>query len=284
MLKIAISIHDSFNEQSIETLHQAGILFRVSNNHYPIARSRDFPAELLFMPRNEIIMAVTAGVAHIGIVGEHHLLQEALEVDVVYQFSHERHNLSLLIPKDTKYKGIDWFTGKKIATPYPELLQNFLKKNKIRAHSWLKDHNITHVMDLGIADAFCDIVCSETFLLERQLREVEVLMSSSPVIVANRSVAIQEKVILDELIVRLDAVRAANGRKMLCMVVPNIHKEEVLALLMAEKKTVIIPFEGKGKSLFHVCLDESRLWDINSRLKQLNVESICVVALEKFIP
>src|SRR3712207_9480930 len=90
-------------------------------------RSTLFPYTTLFRS------SVANGVADIGIVGENEFLERGEDAQIVSRLGFSKCRLALAIPKSVEYHGLEWFNGKKIATSYPNILSQFLKKNQVRS-------------------------------------------------------------------------------------------------------------------------------------------------------
>lgn len=56
---------------------------------------------------------------------------------------------------------------------------------------------------IGLADGICDIVSSGSTLLTNGLKEVETVMKSQAVIIANRNISGQKREILEKLLFRI---------------------------------------------------------------------------------
>ena len=62
---------------------------------------------------------MATGVADIGIVGENEYVEKNENAEIVKRLGFSKCRLSLAIPKDIEYPGVQWFEGRKIATSYP---------------------------------------------------------------------------------------------------------------------------------------------------------------------
>ncbi len=126
-LKIAIQKSGRLSENSKKLLEECGIKF--SNGISVLKTSaRNFPVELLFLRDDDIPQYVEQQVADIGILGENMVFEKNKDVTVIEQLGFAQCRLSLAIPKEEKYEGLEYFMNKKIATSYPYILTDFLRK------------------------------------------------------------------------------------------------------------------------------------------------------------
>ena len=98
-----------------------------------LVQSSNFPLEVLYLRDDDIPQSVASGVADIGVVGENEFVERGEDADIISRLGFSKCRLSLAIPKEIDYKGVEWFNGKKIATSYPGILRHFLEQHHIHA-------------------------------------------------------------------------------------------------------------------------------------------------------
>ena len=282
MLRIAVQSKGRLYDETMELLQESGISLGVSKRTL-LVQAGNFPVEVLFLRDDDIPQSVAGGVADVGIVGENEFVERQEKADVIKRLGFSRCRLSLAIPKAVDYPGVEWFNGKKIATSYPGILNSFLKEKGIKAETHVITGSVEIAPGIGLADAIFDIVSSGSTLVSNNLREVEVVMQSEALLIGNPDMDAEKKAILEELLFRFDAVKAAQGKKYIMMNVPDDRMSEVLAELPGIKSPTVMPLATKGWSSVHTVLDEKRFWEIIGRLKNAGAEGILVLPIEKMI-
>ncbi|MDD3404728.1 MAG: ATP phosphoribosyltransferase [Paludibacteraceae bacterium] len=282
MLRIAVQSKGRLNEDTMNLLEEVGVKLSIGKRQL-LTRSSNFPAEILFLRDDDIPKSVAEGIADVGIVGENEYVEKRANADIVKRLGFSNCRLSLAIPKEAKYKGLEWFNGKKIATSYPDILATFLKKNSIKAKIFIITGSVEISPELGVADAIFDIVSSGSTLVAHHLKEVEVIMESEAVMIANKQLTPLKQTIFDELLFRIEAVQEAYNKKYILMNVPNEKIKAIIDILPGMKAPTIMPLVRDGWSSLHTVLDEKRFWDIIGKLKQLGAEGILVLPIEKMI-
>lgn len=282
MLRIAVQSKGRLYDETMELLAESGISLGVSKRTL-LVQSGNFPVEVLFLRDDDIPQSVAGGVADVGIVGENEFVERAEKADVIKRLGFSRCRLSLAIPKAVDYPGLEWFNGKKIATSYPGILNSFLKKNGIKAETHVITGSVEIAPGIGLADAIFDIVSSGSTLVSNNLREVEVVMQSEALLIGNPKMDDEKKAVLEELLFRFDAVKAAQGKKYIMMNVPNDRLADVTGVLPGIKSPTVMPLAQSGWSSVHTVLDEKRFWEIIGKLKSLGAEGILVLPIEKMI-
>ena len=282
MLRIAVQSKGRLYDETMELLQESGISLGVSKRTL-LVQAGNFPVEVLFLRDDDIPQSVAGGVADVGIVGENEFVERQEKADVIKRLGFSRCRLSLAIPKAVDYPGVEWFNGKKIATSYPGILNSFLKEKGIKAETHVITGSVEIAPGIGLADAIFDIVSSDSTLVSNNLREVEVVMQSEALLIGNPKMSAEKKAILEELLFRFDAVKAAQGKKYIMMNVPDDRMSEVLAELPGIKSPTVMPLATKGWSSVHTVLDEKRFWEIIGKLKNAGAEGILVLPIEKMI-
>ena len=282
MLRIAVQSKGRLYDETMELLQESGISLGVSKRTL-LVQAGNFPVEVLFLRDDDIPQSVAGGVADVGIVGENEFVERAEKADIIKRLGFSRCRLSLAIPKAVDYPGVEWFNGKKIATSYPGILKSFLKEKGIKAETHVITGSVEIAPGIGLADAIFDIVSSGSTLVSNNLREVEVVMQSEALLIGNPKMSAEKKAILEELLFRFDAVKAAQGNKYIMMNVPDDRLNEVIAELPGIKSPTVMPLATKGWSSVHTVLDEKRFWEIIGKLKNAGAEGILVLPIEKMI-
>ena len=177
MLRIAVQSKGRLFDDTMNLLAEADIKVRTSKRTL-LVQSVNFPIEVLYLRDDDIPQSVASGVADVGIVGENEFLEREENAQIISRLGFSKCRLSLAIPKEYKYTGLEWFNGRRIATSYPNILDKFLKKNGITAEIHVITGSVEICPGIGLADGIFDIVSSGSTLISNNLREVEVVMES----------------------------------------------------------------------------------------------------------
>lgn len=282
MLRIAVQAKGRLFEETMELLEEAGVKLTPGKRTLLVS-SKSFPVELLFLRDDDIPQSVASGVADVGIVGENEFVEKKQDANIIKRLGFSKCRLSLAIPKDAEYNGSNWFSGKKIATSYPGILSDYLKKNAIKANIHVISGSVEIAPGIGLSDAIFDIVSSGSTLVGNRLKEVEVVMQSEALLIGHTKLTKEKQDILSELIFRIDAVQAAEGKKYILLNIPNDKLGEISKLLPGMKSPTVMPLAEEGWSSVHSVIEEKRFWEVIGKLKALGAEGILVIPIEKMI-
>ena len=282
MLRIAVQSKGRLFEDTMNLLKETGIKIG-SSKRTLLVQSSNFPLEVLFLRDDDIPQTVADGVADVGIVGENEFVERNENADIVKRLGFSKCRISLAIPKAVDYPGVEWFNGKKIATSYPNILSNFMKKNGINADIHVITGSVEISPGIGLADGIFDIVSSGSTLISNNLAEVEVVMKSEALLIGNWNMDEQKHQILNEMLFRFEAVRSAQDKKYVMMNAPKDKIDAITEVLPGIKSPTIIPLADENWCSIHTVLDEKRFWEIIGKLKELGAQGILVTPIEKMI-
>ena len=282
MLKIAIQKSGRLHDQSLQLLKECGIELNNGNRQLK-ATALDFPIEAYFLRDDDIPQYVFDKVADVGIVGENVLFEKGKEIEIVSRLGFGRCRLSIAVPGAMNYTGVKDLDGLKIATTYSNLLQNFLDEKKINAEIHEISGSVEIAPGIGLAHAICDLVSSGSTLFTNGLKEVEVILKSEAVLAANKNLSPEERKILNNLLLRINAVKAAKKYKYIMMNAPDHQLKNICALLPGMKSPTIVPLAESGWSSIQSVVNENDFWEVIEKLKIFEAEGILVVPIEKMI-
>ena len=283
MLRIAVQSKGRLYEETMDLLKAAGIKL-VAVKRTLLVPSRNFPVELLFLRDDDIPDSVASGTADIGIVGLNEVMEKRKDVKVVRPLGFSKCRLSLAIPKEAQYGGVEWFQGKKIATSYPAILTDFLKNQGIEADIHVISGSVEIAPGIGLADGIFDIVSSGSTLVSNNLREGEVVLDSEAVLISGTSaLSIEKDAVLDELLFRIEAVKVAENKKYVLMNVPREKLQAVLAILPGIKSPTILPLADENWCSVHSVLEEKQLWTCINAVKAVGATGILVLNIEEMV-
>jgi len=282
VLKIAIQKNGRLSENSKKLLEECGIKF---SNGISVLKTtaQNFPVELLFLRDDDIPQYVEQQVADIGILGENVVFEKNKDVNIIEQLGFAGCRLSIAIPKEETYTGPGYLMNKKVATSYPKILSDFLKKNKIIAEIEEISGSVEIAPGIGLADAVCDIVSSGSTLLTNGLKEVETILKSQAIIIGNKNLSKSKQDILASLLFRIRAVKNAKENKYILLNAPESAIEKICAILPGMKSPTIVPLVEKGWCSLHSVVKEDEFWERINQLREAGAEGILVIPIEKMI-
>lgn len=281
-MRIAIQAKGRLSEDSLEFLKDSGIRIDELKRKF-LAKAANFPLEVLYLRDDDIPGVVADGSADIGIVGLNEVLESGADVEVVRKMDFGDCRISLAIPKEQEYTGPAFFSGKRIATSYPRILRGWLDENGVEAEIRVILGSVEISPAACIADAIFDIVSSGGTLVSNGLKEVQTVVESQVVLIANRNMDSGKRQTLDSMLFRFDAVIDSRGKKYILMNIPTDKVSEAVKILPAMRSPTVMPLAAEGWCSLHSVVEEAGMWEKIEKLKALGAEGILVLHLDKVI-
>ncbi len=281
-IKIAIQKSGRLSEKSLDLLTECGI--KISNGSRKLKTdARNFPMEILFLRDDDIPQYVEKGVADIGILGENEVWEKDKNVEVIEKLGYGNCRLSLAIPKDEQYTGIEYFNNKRVATSYPKILSNYFTEKGMNVEIEQLGGSVEITTGIGLADGIFDIVSTGSTLLMNGLKEVEAILRSEAVMISNKNLTPAKKELLNKLLFRIRSNMNGRGKKYVLLNAPNEIIPEIVNLLPGMRSPSILPLVDKSWSSIHSVIGDDDFWDVIDELKRLGAEGILVIPIEKMI-
>jgi ATP phosphoribosyltransferase len=281
-IRIAVQKSGRLSDDSLKLFKECGIKFESGGSKLR-SISSNFPIEFLFLRDDDIPGYVEDGVADLGVVGLNVLMEHTRKVAIVKELGFSKCRLSLAIPRGENYTDLKQFEGKSIATSYPNLTNQFLLKNGVKADMHEISGSVEIAPSIGLAEGICDIVSTGGTLLSNGLKEVATVFQSQAVMISNKALSSEKQAILDKLLFRIDSVQRGQNAKYVVLNVQEQNIEKVTALLPGMKSPSVLPLATKGWFSLHSVIEENDFWNIIENLRDAGAEGILVLPIEKMI-
>lgn len=292
-LRIAVQKSGRLSDDSIALLKAIGIKLQI-RDRLLIAHSTNQPIDLLLVRDDDIPGLVMDGVVDLGFIGENELEEKMLEREASakpFEFKTLRRldyggcRLSIAVPNEFNYQGVESLNGLKVATTYPFLLERFFKQNSVNAKAVMLTGSVEVAPRAGVADAICDLVSTGATLEANGLQEEEVIFKSKAVLIQQIGELSEEKQsLVNRLLPRIDGVMQAKESKYIMLHAPKAYLEQVKRLLPGAENPTVLPLANNDDTVaIHVVSSETLFWETMEKLKSLGCSSILVMPIEKMM-
>ena len=281
-LKIAVQKSGRLTEDSLKLLKECGISINNGGDQLK-ASARNFPVEILYLRNSDIPQYVADGVADVAILGENVVIEKRKDIRVIERLGFSKCRLSMAVPKGIDYDGPAFFDGKRIATSYPNSLNDFLRQNNLNADIHEISGSVEIAPNIGLADAICDLVSTGSTLFSNGLKEVEIILKSEACLVANKNLSSEVQEILDNLLFRFRSVLASRNNRYILLNAPNERIPDIIKVLPGMKSPTIMPLIEEGWSSLHSVIGETDFWAVIDQLKACGAQGILVMPIEKMV-
>ena len=285
-LRMAVPNKGRLNERALELLRKSGLEMDVNwgRRLYASVDNQDF--EIMFVRAQDIPRFIHSGTVDVGITGLDLILEADLDVEKVLDLDFGHCRLSVAAPESLGYKSVeDIPEGAKVATSFPNLAWQFFAS---------RDKNVEIVRisgaaeitpHIGVADVIVDLVSSGSTLRTNRMVEIDTIMRSQAVVVANPgSMDSKGKEILD-LASSIQSVLLAEKKKYLMADIMTESLPEVEKMFPGMAGPTVMNLAGRDDMVaIHVVIDKSEVYDAVNALKAMGAKGILTLPIDRLVP
>ena len=292
-IKIAVQKSGRLTEHSLELLVRCGLSYSRGKDQL-ICYGENMPVDVLLVRDDDIPRLVQEDICDLGIVGLNIIeerrfeLREQGETELftdIGRLDFGQCRLSFGLPAGVAYGGPQSLQGKRIATTYPRILRDYLRRNGVEAQIVAFSGAVEIAPSLGKADLVCDLVSSGSTLRAHQLYEAATILESRAALIQTPKKLSGEKAEwLQRLLLRIQGVLQVKESKYIMLHAPRSALKAITALLPGSESPTIIPLEGRDdKVAVHAVCRENVFWETLEELKKAGASSMLVLPVEKMM-
>ena len=292
-IKIAVQKSGRLTEHSLELLVRCGLSYSRGKDQL-ICYGENMPVDVLLVRDDDIPRLVQEDICDLGIVGLNIIEERRLELreqgetelfTEIGRLDFGQCRLSFGLPAGVAYGGPQSLQGKRIATTYPRILRDYLRRNGVEAQIVAFSGAVEIAPSLGKADLVCDLVSSGSTLRAHQLYEAATILESRAALIQTPKQLSGEKAEwLQRLLLRIQGVLQVKESKYIMLHAPRSALKAITALLPGSESPTIIPLEGRDdKVAVHAVCRENVFWETLEELKKAGASSMLVLPVEKML-
>lgn len=288
-LTMALQKKGRLIDDSLRLLKECGLHVNASRDEL-FCRVRELPIDILFLRDDDIPELITKDKCDLGIIGRNLLAEFVLtpgnspEIDTVMPLDFAHCELAIAVPNGRIYNGAKDLAGLRIATSYPALLSDFLRRKGIEATIIHLSGAVELAPRMKIADVICDLVSSGATLSANNLRPVETVLESEALLVRRRGkMAEARERTLSLLLTRLKGVIRAQNSKYIMLNCPRTAVERIAELLPGYGSPTVMELNREGMVALHAVCHEEVFWNTMEKIRAAGGSGILVVPIEKMM-
>ena len=272
-LRIAVPNKGSLAEISSLALKEAG--YRQRNDPRDLVFiDPDNSVEFYYLRPRDIAVYVGSGELEAGITGRDLLLDSGAGASEVLPLDFGKSTFRFAAPTGLNM-AISDLQGKRIATAYPGLLENFLDSKKINASIVRLDGAVESSIRLGVADVIADVVSTGGTLRAAGLSVFgDVLLESEAILITRNGVQISPAI--ETLIRRLNGVVIARQYVLVDYDVKSVDLERACSLTPGIESPTISPLQKSDWNAVRAMVKRSDINRIMDELWQVGARGILV--------
>jgi len=277
MLKIAIPNKGQLAEPTQKLLREAGYL----RSHHPrdlVVSDPENDVEFFFLRPRDVATYVGQGTLDFGITGRDLLIDSKSKAKTILDLCYGQSSFRIAVESNKVSLGIAGLAGKKIATSYPNILQDWLDKSGIKADVVVLDGAVENAVRLGVADAVADVVDTGTTLKQAGLVTIgEPILVSQSVLLRGQST--KDSVETENFIRRISSVLLAREYVMVDYDIEQSKVEQATKITPGIESPTISPLHLTGWVAVRAMTKKKEMHRVMDELYSIGAKGVIVTEI-----
>ena len=279
MLRIAVPNKGMLSEPAWNMLAEAGYRLR-SNSRQLVVEDPDNDIELFYLRPLDIAVYVGRGTIDVGITGRDLLLNSGTEAVEHMPLGFGASTFRFAAPAESPTNRLEDIDGKRVASSYDKLVDDYLKARGIHADIIHLDGAVESSVQLGVADLIADVVSTGTTLRNAGLRVfADPILHSEAILI--RSPRVTEN---DERLTilgrRIQGALTAQRYVLMDYDIPVSKVAAAVEVTPGFESPTISPLHDKQWAAVRVMVPREKVNQLMDRLYEVGARGIIVTALQ----
>jgi ATP phosphoribosyltransferase len=291
MLKLVIP-KGSLEAQTLRLFEEADLrVRRGSDRDYHGSIDDDRVERVSILRPQEIPLYVQDGLFDLGITGQDWIAETGADLDVLTALTYAKtgtgHGTQVVLAVPNEHPAntaAEIPPGTRISTEFVELTKRYFADLGIDVKvSW--SFGATEAKVPEIVDAIVDVTETGSTLRAHGMKIVETLLTSDPVLVANRDAAADpsKRAAMDDIVTLLRGALEAEGRVLIKLNVGAAERDAVIAVVPSMKAPTVSPLADGGFAIEAV-VDKRGVNRLIPQLKAAGATDILELPISKIVP
>jgi ATP phosphoribosyltransferase len=264
-------------EPTQKLLREAGYL----RSHHPrdlVVSDPENDVEFFFLRPRDVATYVGQGTLDFGITGRDLLIDSKSKAKTILDLGYGQSSFRIAVESNKASLGISGLAGKKIATSYPNILQDWLDKSGIKADVVVLDGAVENAVRLGVADAVADVVDTGTTLKQAGLVTIgEPILVSQSVLLRGQST--RDSVETENFIRRISSVLLAREYVMVDYDIEQSKVEQATKITPGIESPTISPLHLTGWVAVRAMTKKKEMHRVMDELYSIGAKGVIVTEI-----
>lgn len=275
MLRVAVPNKGSLADIAAEMLAEAGYSGRRDSRKL-VHRDTRNDIEFFYLRPRDIATYVGSGALDVGITGRDLLLDSGSEAREISHLDFGDSTFRFAAPVGGGFDDISSLEGKRVATSYPKLVDDFLRQRGVSAITVKLDGAVESAVELGVADAVADVVSTGATLASAGLEIFgPVILESTAVLIGGP----RQHDGIDKLLRRLRGVVVARNFVIMDYDLEESKLDAATAIAGGIESPTVSPLKDEGWVAVRVMVTADEANDVMDRLSDIGARAILVTAI-----
>ncbi|MGK8522812.1 ATP phosphoribosyltransferase [Nocardia asteroides] len=272
MLRVAVPNKGALSESAVSILAEAGYRKRTDSRDLTVLDPAN-QVEFFFLRPKDIAIYVGSGELDLGITGRDLALDSGAPVQERLALGFGRSTFRYAAPAGREWK-VEDLHDKRIATSYPNLVLNDLRRRGIEAEVIRLDGAVEISIQLGVADAIADVVGSGRTLRQHNLVAFGDSLCDSEGVLVERKDADQGDRARNQLVARIQGVVFAQQYVMLDYDCPKDLLDQAFVITPGLESPTVAPLADTGWMAVRALVPRKQSNELMDQLADLGAKAI----------
>ena len=273
MLRVAVPNKGQLSDPARDMLREAGYA-AAANTRELVVQDPENDVEFFFLRPRDIATYVGRGTLDVGITGEDLLADSGSQASIILELGFAPSTFRLAAPQGTAKTASD-LSGKRIATSYPTILNNWLTDQGLSADVVTLDGAVENAVRLGVADAVADVVATGTTLKQAGLEIIgEPIFKSQSVLISRNNIEDQNAV--DVFVRRLQGVIVARAYVLVDYDIPNTLIDKACVITPGIESPTVSSLHDSAWSAVRAMVPRKQVHAVMDELYDLGARGVIV--------
>ena len=273
MLRVAVPNKGQLSDPARDMLREAGYA-AAANSRELVVQDPENDVEFFFLRPRDIATYVGRGTLDVGITGEDLLADSGSKATTILELGFAPSTFCLAAPLGTA-KALSDLAGKRIATSYPTILNNWLSQQNLSAEVVTLDGAVENAVRLGVADAVADVVATGTTLKQAGLEIIgDPIFKSQSVLISRNNIEDQNAV--DVFVRRLQGVITARAYVLVDYDIPNTLIDKACAITPGIESPTVSTLHDSAWSAVRAMVPRKQVHGVMDELYDLGARGVIV--------
>ncbi|OFT85887.1 ATP phosphoribosyltransferase [Corynebacterium sp. HMSC29G08] len=278
MIRIAVPNKGSLSEHAVQVLKEAGYKGRgITKALNVVDEAND--VEFFFLRPKDIAIYVAQGHLDLGITGRDLAADSRASVEEVLDLGFGASTFRFAAPQGESWT-VEALEGKRIATSYPHLVEDYLAEKAITPSSVIRlDGAVEISIKLGVADVIADVVSTGATLRQQGLAPFgEPIMTSCAVVVKRQGMQLNDA--HRRVLGRITGILTAHNYLMIDYNVARADLEQALALTPGITGPTVSPLHRDDWVAVRAMVEKSAANRVMDELSALGAQGVLATELQ----
>jgi ATP phosphoribosyltransferase len=273
MLRVAVPNKGQLSDPARDMLREAGYA-AAANSRELVVQDPENDVEFFFLRPRDIATYVGRGTLDVGITGEDLLADSGSQATTILELGFAPSTFRLAAPQGSAKTASD-LAGKRIATSYPTILNNWLTEQGLSAEVVTLDGAVENAVRLGVADAVADVVATGTTLKQAGLEVIgDPIFKSQSVLISRNNIEDQNAV--NVFVRRLQGVITARAYVLVDYDIPNTLIEKACVITPGIESPTVSSLHDSAWSAVRAMVPRKQVHSVMDELYDLGARGVIV--------